>query len=283
MRRSHAGLGGDDVGARDSQLGPLAQRPRPQRLGGRQLTQQPWLGGVADVGAGWPVEQRDQLRHRGRLRARAASRSDSTFSASLSARSTSDSSPRPAANRDVAAAASEASVWPISSSTPMVRSARKRSKYAFGHLRLDGPAAGSSPWRAKRFAIASAATRRAARLPPSGMAWVTLTMSGTFERSTGMFQSWTISIGSSNAAAGATAAAAARARSRCRARISVVPGASPRAGRRDGRRAARGGGGASAAESVRKAEQREHQRNLHDETFTNGSRVGRTPRGTGSA
>ena len=40
------------------------------------------------------------------LLARAASQSDSTFSTSLSARRTSDSSPRPAASRDVAAATS---------------------------------------------------------------------------------------------------------------------------------------------------------------------------------
>ena len=61
-------------------------------------------------------------------------------------------------------------------------------------------------------ASAPAASRRAARFPPSGSCCDTWTITGMEEKSTGAFQSWTISIGSSRAPAGDTDAFTARTR-----------------------------------------------------------------------
>ena len=93
----------------------------------------------------------------------------------------------------------------------MVRSARKRSKYAFATAVSTSRTFASDVARAMA-ASPRATSRRAARFPPSGSGCVICTIRGTVERSMGAFQSWTMSIGSSRAPAGETAASAARAR-----------------------------------------------------------------------
>src|SRR5438105_2493384 len=119
----------------------------------------------------------------------------------IGARSSSTCSALPVDTRACDARKTTFRIASSSSSISRVRSARNRSKYVEATCvsRSRCFCARSAPAIA---ASARAASVRAPRFPPSGIFWLSWTITGTVEKSTGVFQSWTISIGSSSAPAG---------------------------------------------------------------------------------
>src|SRR5438270_5672747 len=122
-------------------------------------------------------------------------------------------------------------------------------------------------------ASARATSVRAPRLPPRGRFWLSWIMTGTVEKSTGAFHSWSISIGSSSAPAGETALFIARARAAAAFRSGFLSRASRR-------RSARRSGAGAASTSERKIvtmskPPAEHERAEHAGADAPGAR--RTP------
>src|SRR3989449_9703974 len=159
------------------------------------------------------------------------------------ARSSSTCSALPVETRACDARKTTFRIASSASSLSRVRSARNRAKYVEATCVSTARCfcARSAPAIA---ASASAASVRAPRFPPRGIFWLSWTITGTVEKSTGVFQSWTISIGSSSAPAGETALCAARTRAVAAFRSGFLFLASRR---RSARR--RGGGAASATDS----------------------------------
>src|SRR5216684_1067029 len=173
----------------------------------------------------------------------AVSRSERSWTSAPCARSSSTCSAFPVDTRASAARSTMFRIASSSSEISCVRSARKRSKYAAATC----VSTSRCLWPRSASAIAASALAmsvRAPRFPPSGMFWLSCTMMGTVEKSTGPFQSCTISIGSSSAPAGETELCAARARAVAAWRSGFLSLASrSRSARR------RGAGAASASDS----------------------------------